>query len=57
MNILIEWSFKLVRYVLKMVSFGSKEFTKELYLECAYFLGQQASLDHLGLIRDNKGCC
>ena len=40
MNIQIEWSFKLVRYVLKMVSFGSKEFTKELYLEYAYFLGQ-----------------
>ena len=29
-----------VKYVLKMVSFGSKEFTKELKLECTYFLGQ-----------------
>ena len=29
-----------VKYVLKRVSFGSKECTKELKLECAYFLGQ-----------------
>ena len=29
-----------VKYVLKRVSFGSKEFTKELKLECAYFVGQ-----------------
>ena len=32
---------KLVfEYVLKRVSFGSKDCTKELKLECAYFLGQ-----------------
>ena len=29
-----------VQYVLKRVSFGSKDCTKELKLECAYFLGQ-----------------
>ena len=29
-----------VIYVLKMVSFGSKDRPKELKLECAYFLGQ-----------------
>ena len=29
-----------VQYILKMVSFGSKELTKEPKLECAYFLGQ-----------------
>ena len=29
-----------VKYVLKMVSFGSKDCTKEMKLECAYFLGQ-----------------
>ena len=29
-----------VKYVLKMVSIGSKDCTKELKLECAYFLGQ-----------------
>ena len=29
-----------VKYVLKWVSFGSKDCTKELKLECAYFLGQ-----------------
>ena len=28
------------KYVLKRVSFGSKDCTKELILECAYFLGQ-----------------
>ena len=28
------------KYALKMVSFGSKYCTKELILECAYFLGQ-----------------
>ena len=30
----------LLKYVLKRVSFGSKDCTKELKLECAYFLGQ-----------------
>ena len=29
-----------VQYVLKRVSFGSKDCTKELKPECAYFLGQ-----------------
>ena len=29
-----------VKYVLKRVSFGSKDCTKKLKLECAYFLGQ-----------------
>ena len=28
------------KYVLKRVSLGSKDCTKELKLECAYFLGQ-----------------
>ena len=28
------------KYVLKRVSFGSKDCTKELQLQCAYFLGQ-----------------
>ena len=31
-----------VKYVLKRVSFGSKECTKELKLECAYFLDQNS---------------
>ena len=31
---------KAGEYVLKRVSFGSKDCTKELKLECAYFLGQ-----------------
>ena len=30
----------VMEYVLKRVSFGSKDCTKELKLECAYFLGQ-----------------
>ena len=30
----------IVKYVLKRVSFGSKDCTKELKLDCAYFLGQ-----------------
>ena len=29
-----------IKYVLKRVSFGSKDCTKELKLECPYFLGQ-----------------
>ena len=33
-----------VKYVLKRVSFGSKDCTKELKLECAYFLGQNSHL-------------
>ena len=33
-------SCKIIEYVLKRVSFGSKDCTKELKLECAYFLGQ-----------------
>ena len=31
-----------VEYVLKRVSVGSKDCTKELKLECAYFLGQNS---------------
>ena len=30
----------LIKYVLKRVSFGSKDCNKELKLECAHFLGQ-----------------
>ena len=37
----------LIKYVLKKVSFGSKDCTKELKLECAYFLG-------LGLYKRKK---
>ena len=33
-------SWNEVKYVLKRVSFGSKDCTKELKLECAYFMGQ-----------------
>ena len=33
-------TLSLYRYVLKRVSFGSKDCTKELKPECAYFLGQ-----------------
>ena len=40
------------KYVLKRVSFGSKECTKELKLECAYFGARLASFSHLGLISD-----
>ena len=32
--------FNQCKYVLKRASFGSKDCTKELKLECAYFLGQ-----------------
>ena len=32
--------YNTVNYVLKRVSLGSKDCTKELKLECAYFLGQ-----------------
>ena len=34
------WPGFVIKYVLKRVSFGSKDCTKELKLECAYFLGQ-----------------
>ena len=30
----------ICKYVLERVSFGSKDCTKELKLECAYFMGQ-----------------
>ena len=30
------------KYILKRVSFGTKDCTKELKLECAYFLGQNS---------------
>ena len=32
--------YRHCKYVLKRVSFGSKDCTKELKLECVYFLGQ-----------------
>ena len=41
-----------VKYVLKRVSFGSKDCTKELKLECAYFLSQLACFCNLGYIND-----
>ena len=41
-----------VKYVLKRVSFGSKDCTKELKLECAYFLGQTSKFCQLGFISD-----
>ena len=42
-----------VKYVLKRVSFKSKDCTKELKLKCAYSLGQTiASFCHLGFISD-----
>ena len=43
---------KHLKYVLKRVSFGSRECTIELKLECAYFLGQTSSFCHLGFISD-----
>ena len=39
-NKLYDRANKLYEYVFKRVSFGSKDCTKELKLECAYFLGQ-----------------
>ena len=47
-------SCREVKYVLKRISFGSKECTKELKPECAYFLGQTrlACFCHLGAISD-----
>ena len=39
-NLLINFIYYAVKYVLKRVSFGSKDCTKELKLECAYFLSQ-----------------
>ena len=41
-----------VKYVLKRVSFGSKDCIKELKLECAYFWTRLASFCHLGFISD-----
>ena len=41
-----------VKYVFKRVSFGSKDCTKELKLECAYFLARLASFCNLGFISD-----
>ena len=42
-----------VKYVLKRVSFGSKDCTKELKPECAYFLGQTSKfLPFIGFISD-----
>ena len=37
------------KYVLKRVSFGNKDCTKELKLECAYFLGQTRDLNATSL--------
>ena len=42
----------LVEYVLKGVSFGSKDCTKELKLECKFFWARLASFCHLGFISD-----
>ena len=41
-----------VKYVLKRSSFGSKECTKELKLECPYLRARLASFDRLCLISD-----
>ena len=41
-----------VKYVLNRVSFGSKDCTKELKLEYAYFWARLASFCHLGFISD-----
>ena len=41
-----------VKYVLKRVSFGSKDCTKELKPECAYSWARLASFCHLGVISD-----
>ena len=43
-----------VKYVLKRVSFGSKDCTKELKLECAFFSwARLASFCHLGFISNH----
>ena len=39
-------------YVLKRVSLGSKDCTKELKPECAYFWARLASFCHLGVNSD-----
>ena len=36
-----------VKYALKRVTFGSKDCTKELKLECAYFLCKTATLQQI----------
>ena len=41
-----------VKYVLKTVSFGSKDCIKELKQECAYSWASLASFCHLGVISD-----
>ena len=41
-----------VKYVLKRVSFGSKECTKELKLKCAYFWARLACFCNWGFISD-----
>ena len=43
-----------VKYVLKRVSFGHKDCTKELKLECAYFLGQTSNETHDPKGQENK---
>ena len=42
----------LVKYVLKRLSFGSKDCTKVLKPECAYVWVRLASFSHLGFISD-----
>ena len=41
-----------IKYVLKSVSFGSKDCTKDLKLECAFSWARLASFCHLGFISD-----
>ena len=41
-----------VKYVLKRISFGSKDCTKEMKLECAFSRARLASFCHLGFISD-----
>ena len=47
---LVDELAKTCKYVLKRVSFGSKDCTKELKLECAYFLGQIKQTDLLFIL-------
>ena len=52
MLLIADTLFFKTKYVLKRVSFGSKDCSKELKLECAYFLGQTSYFCHLGFISD-----
>ena len=51
-NYRMDCCIPFIRYVLKRVSFGSKDCTKELKLECAYSWARLASFCHLGFISD-----